>query len=119
MTTISPFFPQSSSGIDLPDIPRELIDEIKAGNVICFVGAGFSLPSGLPDWKNLLVKINARAQLDSSTTAEIDRLIDICTAESLDQAAQMIEDKHDKHKDFLIESLQDILKPVDPLVGLH
>ena len=38
-------------------IPEKLIEDIMKGNCVAFVGAGVSIPSGLPSWPNLLTKM--------------------------------------------------------------
>ena len=75
-------------------IPDHLIREIKAGNVIAFLGAGFSVPAKLPNWVNLIKEIESKIpNLRPSLTAEINYLLEKGTAECLDQAAQMLEDE--------------------------
>ncbi len=49
-------------GFALPESTTEsqytgLVREIKAGNVIAFIGTGYSVPSGCPDWIRLLEKV--------------------------------------------------------------
>jgi isopentenyldiphosphate isomerase len=41
--------------------PSALIEDLQTGNVVPFVGAGFSVPSGLPSWPNLLSVIVDKA----------------------------------------------------------
>lgn len=41
----------------LPEIPKSLIEKIKKGNIVIFVGAGLSINCGYPDWKSLTIAI--------------------------------------------------------------
>lgn len=42
---------------DLPELPKELRDQLIAGRVVPFLGAGIGLPCGLPDWRQLLERV--------------------------------------------------------------
>lgn len=45
----------------VPPLPAHLVERLRAGRVIAFVGSGFSNGCGLPRWKDLLEGIVARA----------------------------------------------------------
>lgn len=45
------------------DIPGELVEAIKRGNVVLFVGAGLSMGAGLPGWKALIEPLADRIHL--------------------------------------------------------
>lgn len=79
----------------VPTIPVHLIDELQRGNVIAFIGAGFTAPAGLPTWSALLVQVleGSAGNVSPSKGAEIYRLVSIGSGDSLDQAAQMLEDE--------------------------
>jgi hypothetical protein len=78
------------------DIPEHLLNEIKSGRCIAFVGAGFSIPAGLPTWTQLLERVldaeekDLNIKLEEDLKLEIRGLIKKATGESLDQAAQMV-----------------------------
>jgi len=71
---------------DLPSVPGELRDAIENENLVIFVGAGLSINSGLPDWreivsellqenKDYISKADAlRAALDSGIMSPLDIL---------------------------------------------
>lgn len=95
-------------------IPQHLIDELRSGNVIAFLGAGFTLPAGLPDWVGLLRKVKEQfMDLKPSIKVEIDRLIKRGTSDALDQAAQMLEDVCGK--EVFYTTVANILTPQNPL----
>jgi hypothetical protein len=48
-----------------PDVPDELLREHLAGNVVFVVGAGLSMPAGLPSFASLIEKIYQRLTLDT------------------------------------------------------
>ena len=62
--------------------PSSLIEELQTGNVIPFIGAGFSAPSGLPTWHDLLTALmnevadlglsELRSQFDRGTITSLD-----------------------------------------------
>lgn len=51
---------------------RELRDAYAEGNVVAFVGAGASLPSGLPSWKVLLDRLLEHARVEELITPAAD-----------------------------------------------
>ena len=79
-------------------IPPHLIEELRAGRVIAFVGAGFSAPAGFPGWKQLLLKIAQAAYDESAIPAGVHELVKTLlgaqwpSAAELDQAAQLMDD---------------------------
>ena len=78
-----------------PTIPPHLVQELLRGNVVAFVGAGFSRPAGLPLWGSLLHQI----ALDNVTALDVDSLELIkalagsTNSNDLDMAAQLLSDK--------------------------
>jgi len=54
------------------DIPHGLIDAIKQGNCVAFVGAGFSVPAGMPGWGKLLSNIIEKVDPDHPGEATYD-----------------------------------------------
>jgi len=41
--------------IDTDNIPKELVIIILKRKVVPFIGAGFSIPFGYPNWKDLII----------------------------------------------------------------
>lgn len=79
-------------------IPELLLQQIKEGKCIAFVGAGFSMPAGMPTWVQLLVKLLEKEKEvhgdieDTEKQKEIRKLIAEKNGDSLERAAQMLED---------------------------
>ena len=77
--------------------PDHLLDQIKEGKCIAFVGAGFSRPAGIPIWRDLLQGVldheSVKDCITSELRIEVEKLLDIGAQESYDQAAQMLEDR--------------------------
>jgi WD40 repeat protein len=64
--------------IKIPDVPKDLIKQIKDGNCVVFVGAGLSQGAGLPNWTGLLQRmLNWAADhgVDMSDRAELEGYI--------------------------------------------
>jgi len=77
--------------MDGAGLPPALLDEIRTGNVIAFVGAGFSRPAGLPLWGPLLQAI---AEEKCAGAKEIiSKLTSSRSAQDLDLAAQILSDE--------------------------
>jgi hypothetical protein len=76
-----------------PRIPPPLVEAILAGDCVAFVGAGFSAAAGLPPWDRLLEDLAAAAQLTRDERARFDALLQRRTGHTLDQAAQLLEDR--------------------------
>lgn len=78
------------------DIPSELVEEIKAGKCVAFVGAGFSAAAGMPGWSQLLRDM-ARAGTPGRPAAieALDELLSNPRARSrdLEMAAQVLQDE--------------------------
>jgi hypothetical protein len=82
----------SSNTID----PR-LLEDIRAGSCVAFVGAGFSAAAGLPSWPSLLRTLAAAIPAGAANDAQrtLDRLLDAQTGVSnreLEMAAQLLFD---------------------------
>lgn len=75
-----------------PQIPQRLLDEINDGNCVAFLGAGFSVPAGLPGWVQLLEAISSHPKIDADNAAHVRALAKKGSAHDLDQAAQVLED---------------------------
>jgi hypothetical protein len=56
------------------NVPRHLIEEIRQGNCVAFVGAGFSAPA-VPDWDTLLYRISRSPQINDLTRERISGLL--------------------------------------------
>jgi hypothetical protein len=65
-----------------------LIDEIRKNNCCIFLGAGFAVPSGCPNWVNLLLKVaekvvnepslcNLTSERAAELQAEVKTLVDL------------------------------------------
>jgi hypothetical protein len=79
------------------NIPQSLIDEIKSGNCIAFVGAGFSAPA-LPTWDKLIRTLNEHEIVSADTRTAVTNLLDSesnPSSELFDKeaAAQLLEDE--------------------------
>jgi hypothetical protein len=64
--------------MNVPDVPTDLIKQIKDGNCVVFVGAGLSQGAGLPNWTGLLHRMidwAAEHGVDMSDRAELESYI--------------------------------------------
>ena len=65
--------------INIPDIPRDLINRIKEGKCILFAGAGTSLDAGLPSWydllKSMIEQVDSYGGLESDQKKELNLLM--------------------------------------------
>lgn len=81
----------------MTDIDPRLLEEIRRGNCVAFVGAGFSAAAGLPSWPALL-RVMADAlpeELCAGSRATIDRLLAgsaHASSRELEMAAQLLFD---------------------------
>jgi len=90
---------------DVPAIPKKLIQSIKDGNCVVFVGAGFSAPARLPSWTRLLeILVDELCGPDKANPKRVslrkllgfdenDKWVGGGTSETFDQCAQCIEDE--------------------------
>jgi len=77
----------------MPYPPSRLIDEIRAGNCVAFVGAGFSAPS-VRGWRPLLESLATSPSLDEMDRHRVTRLIGgQPTSKDLEAAAQILRDR--------------------------
>jgi CheY-like chemotaxis protein len=76
-------------------IPPHLIDEIRAGNCVAFVGAGFSA-AGVPAWSDLLTNIASVGVPDETRQRVAELLSEPRTALDYEAAAQALRDALDK-----------------------
>lgn len=90
------------------NIPEELLNEIRAGNCVAFIGAGFCRAANFPDWYDLLDNIREDGQRSGVLQQdESDRLKEVIDdnrpskngrngqqdSSALDRCAQILEDK--------------------------
>jgi len=78
-------------------IDPRLLEDIRAGSCVAFVGAGFSAAAGLPSWPSLLRTLAAAIPAGAANDAQrtLDRLLDAQTGVSnreLEMAAQLLFD---------------------------
>ena len=59
---------------ELSEIPNHLIQEIRQGNCVAFIGAGFSAPA-VPDWDTLLSRIAQSTEIEDGTRDRVARLL--------------------------------------------
>ena len=72
-------------------LPGHLVDEIRAGNCIAFVGAGFSA-DGIPTWRDLLLQIANGGDVDGDTRAHVGTLLENPKDLDYEAAAQALRD---------------------------
>lgn len=95
----------------LPEIPKNLIEKIKKGNVVIFVGAGLSMIAGFPDWKNLTISIlEELIEKDDKVKGYINALKD-----NLFEPIEILK-KIEHLKSFAIEGLEHEMKKYDSLL---
>src|SRR5690606_5512914 len=91
------------------------VDEVKAGNCVAFVGAGFSAAAGKPGWKRLLAHVAAAGKPGRSPALRmIDDLLAQPTASSrqLEMAAQLLQDELGIER--YRQRLQETIARIDP-----
>ena len=85
-----------AKGLSDEELYDHLLDQIKEGKCIAFIGAGFSMPAGIPVWRELLREVlnhdDVRDCVTPALRTEIEKLLEIGSQDSFDQAAQMLED---------------------------
>lgn len=83
------------------NIPEPLVEAIKSGNCVAFVGAGFSIPAKLPSWATLLRNIVDNVEKENLITDNdllkflrntIDDAFTRGSSDAYDLAAQLLED---------------------------
>lgn len=105
------------------EIPRHLLDEIRKGQCVAFIGAGFSMAAHLPSWGALLNNVlNAEVTLsyfkDHETQKDLPvylkQLVAEGGADNFEMVAQILEDElgNERVSLLLAESLQ--LRPPLP-----
>ena len=83
---------------------EHLIQELKSGNCVVFLGSGFAIPAGGPNWVDLLLKVAARAEKEMAQVVPsglydtVKKLTEDWDASKLEQAAQLLEDVLGKKK---------------------
>ncbi len=73
-------------------VPEKLLEAIRSGDCIAFVGAGFAGAAEFPSWSTLLTDLADRAEIDPSLREHVRGLLNLRTAHAYDEAAQAIED---------------------------
>lgn len=71
---------------------RRLAERVRRGELALFLGAGVSVPAGLPSWGELLAKLRSRAELVDMDPAELDQLSPLDQAELI----QLVDKKFQK-----------------------
>lgn len=92
-------------------IPKGLIEAIRAGRCIAFVGSGFSGAAGFPTWTSLLEELASRPEADSIRPQLQERIKDK-TAHAFDEVAQALEDV--LGRETLVEHLQAKMAYIEP-----
>jgi SIR2-like protein len=87
----------------MPSIPRGLVNAIRAGRCVAFVGSGFSGAAGFPTWESLLRDLAARPEAENIRPQIEERLKDK-TSHAFDEVAQALEDV--VGRDALVEHLR-------------
>jgi transcriptional regulator with XRE-family HTH domain len=93
-------------------VPEALLEEIRGGHCVAFVGAGFARAARLPAWGELLREVARRARLDAALRAHVERRVALGSSSALDEAAQVLEDA--LGRDALIGALREILGHPEP-----
>ena len=65
----------SGNELNFTQVPKSLIDEIRAGNCVAFVGAGFTAPA-IPVWSDLLKKISQHPDVSEDTRQNVTSFLD-------------------------------------------
>ena len=103
----------------MPDwyaIPDSLLSEFAAGNVLIFVGAGFSIPAGFPGWKSLLLAVAELGHEEGAISTELKGIVErflqanAPAAHELDAAAQLLDDAVDDETTPIQFELVEMLK---------
>lgn len=73
---------------------RALAEEVWAGRCVAFVGAGFSIPAGVPGWRGMLESVLHRLPEDEPWKAAISSLLERrdTSSRDLEIAAQLLKD---------------------------
>lgn len=69
--------------IDVKSIPKELVTNILQRKVVPFIGAGFSLPFGYPSWKNLIIGIKDKLEIDHLENKDLENVDPLQIAQAL------------------------------------
>lgn len=96
-------------------IPKHLISEIRSGNCVAFLGAGFPAAAGLPSWSSLLrYVIKTAKDRDLFKTAGCPSIIDEFLLELVNNGSS-----NPENYDMCAQMLQDTLgmEPVSKLMG--
>jgi hypothetical protein len=85
------------------ELPSSLLDEVRSGNCIAFVGAGFSA-GVVPGWRKLLSRMKESLPADSPTKIRVGRLLELKSSRTLEAAAQALRDELTEER--FVEELQ-------------
>ena len=86
-----------------PRIPNGLVNAIRAGRCVAFVGSGFSSAANFPGWELLLRELAAHSKAEG-IRPQIEKRLEDKTSHAFDEVAQALEDV--LGRDVLIEHLQ-------------
>ncbi len=84
-------------------IPASLVDMVRQGKCVLFVGAGLSMQAGLPSWKGLMKSlVEAQTNLYDEQRRELEKLLsqekylelaEFCKSRNLSEYVRVLEDK--------------------------
>jgi hypothetical protein len=78
--------------MNLPRIPPILVEKIRQGNCVLFVGAGLSQAAGLPGWKGLITQILSWYEENCASVQNLTDIQKLIEQGDLLLAAQAIKD---------------------------
>jgi hypothetical protein len=76
----------------MSDIHESLLQSLRSGDCIAFLGSGFTSAANLPSWRTLLQQLAGRPEIDDARRAHVQALLEKRTAHANDEAAQVLED---------------------------
>ncbi len=77
------FFPSAALTADERQAAKEIADKAQDGSLALFIGAGASMPAGLPSWGRLLEELVKKVGLEPAVVAAFGKLDDLDKAELL------------------------------------
>lgn len=70
----------------------DLVNAIRTGSCVAFIGAGFSIPANVPNWKDLLVRVADHATNAQLPVPDVGPLLKKGSGHAFDQVAQLLQD---------------------------